>query len=137
MVCEYGSSTDQRGIQAPHVWGQLPALEVQVRSPARATRSFFRICQADSLRRLFSAVTLDLRKFPIAVAASRFQERLYLSWTSTDQIKIGKQFSRNLQRRGLQILAQMLAGRCPRNQQDVGRAMEKPGKRKLHGRYFA
>src|ERR1700758_1165842 len=31
----------------------------------------------------------------------------------------------------------MRPGRSPRNQQDVGRAMEKPGKRKLHGRYFA
>src|SRR5690349_17621782 len=30
----------------------------------------------------------------------------------------------------------MLAGRCPRNQQDVGRTMEKPGKRKLHRRYL-
>jgi transcriptional regulator with GAF, ATPase, and Fis domain len=29
----------------------------------------------------------------------------------------------DLQRRGLQILAEMFAGRCPRNQQDVGRAM--------------
>src|ERR1700746_3923322 len=67
----------------------------------------------------------------------QFQERFWLSWSSTNQIKIGKQFSRNLQGRGLQILAEMLAGRCPRNQQDAGRAMEEPGKRKLHGRYFA
>jgi len=50
--------------QAPRVWGQLPAVGVHIRSPARATRSLFRICQTVSLRRLFSAVPLDLRNFP-------------------------------------------------------------------------
>jgi predicted SnoaL-like aldol condensation-catalyzing enzyme len=50
--------------QAPRVWGQLPAVGVHIRSPARATRSLLRICQTVSLRRLFSAVPLDFRNFP-------------------------------------------------------------------------
>ena len=47
-------------------------------------------------------------------------------------LEAGKDFSGNLQRPGLKILAKMLDGGCARNQQDVGRALKKPGKRNLH-----
>ena len=35
--------------QAPDVWRELSAVDVQIRSPARATHSLFRICQTVSL----------------------------------------------------------------------------------------
>ena len=60
--------------------------------------------------------------------------RNLVSGTSADCVEIGKHFRGNLEYRSLKILAKMLEGRCSRNQQDVGRALEKPGKRHLHRR---
>src|SRR5258705_5018584 len=54
--------------------------------------------------------------------------------TSADCVEIGVHFRRNLQRRSLKILAKMPQGRRSRNQQNVGRALEKPSKRNLHRR---
>jgi hypothetical protein len=54
--------------------------------------------------------------------------------TSADRVEIGKHVSWNLERRSPKILAKMFQGRRSRNQQDVWRTLEKPGKRKLHGR---
>jgi hypothetical protein len=47
-------------------------------------------------------------------------------------VEVGKDLSGNLQRRSPKILAKMLDGGCARNQQDVGGALKKPGKRNLH-----
>ena len=45
------------------------------------------------------------------IVGLQFQERFWLFWNSTNEIKIGKRFSRNLQRNSLQILAEMVAGK--------------------------
>src|SRR3954447_9039202 len=53
--------------------------------------------------------------------------------SQADRIQIRYYFERKLQRCRLEILPQMLEGRCARNQQNVGRALQKPRKRNLDG----
>jgi hypothetical protein len=52
---------------------------------------------------------------------------------SADCIEIGNHFRRNLKTRRLKVLAKMREGRCSGDQQDIGRALQKPRKRNLHG----
>jgi len=49
------------------------------------------------------------------------------SGISADCVEIGNYFRSKLKPRSLEILAQMLDGRCSRDHQDVGRPLEKPG----------
>src|SRR5580658_4891813 len=59
---------------------------------------------------------------------------LKLLFWFTDRVKVGKYFRRNPQRRSLEILPKMLAGRCSWDQQNVGRALQKPRQSNLHRR---
>src|SRR3984957_14785084 len=51
-----------------------------------------------------------------------------------DRVEFGNHFRANLKQRRLKILAKMLDGRCSRDHQDIGRPLEKPRQRNLHGR---
>lgn len=57
-----------------------------------------------------------------------------MPWIAVDRVKTLKQFRGDLQHRSLEIFTKMLEGRCSRNQQGVGRALEEPGQRNLRGR---
>ena len=79
---------------------------------------------------LISSFTIAELINPVApVTKTRISNLLFMSVYC---VEVGKDFSWNLQRRGLKILAKMLDGGCARNQQDVGRTLKKPGKRNLH-----
>src|ERR1700693_2862646 len=57
---------------------------------------------------------------------------LSLLWNSTDQVKTGNHFGWKLYCCSSEILAKMLDRRCPRDQQDVERALQQPGECYLH-----
>src|ERR1700728_1767447 len=54
--------------------------------------------------------------------------------TSADGVQSENDFGGKPQRCSLEVLSKMLGGGCARNQQDVGRALQKPRQRNLHGR---
>ena len=67
--------------------------------------------------------------FPPPVPVFRYETllRSSMSGTSGDGVEIGEHFGGNLQPGSIKILAKMLEGRGSGDQQDVGRALEKPG----------
>ena len=77
------------------------------------------------------AERLDLKQISgdkaVQVLGSESSEKLGLR-----KMQVGNHPGGNLKHRRLEILAQMFEGRCAGNQQDIGRALEKPGKRNLH-----
>src|SRR5580704_6801926 len=79
-----------------------------------------------------SSFTVGVPIKPVA-PVTKIRKLKLLFWF-TDCVKVGKYFRRNLQRRSLEILPKMLAGRCSRNQQNVGRALQKPRQSNLHRR---
>jgi hypothetical protein len=54
--------------------------------------------------------------------------------TSADCAEIGDHFRRNLKHRRPKILPKMLDRRCSRDHHDIGRPLQKPSQRDLHGR---
>src|SRR5271168_1028515 len=53
---------------------------------------------------------------------------------SADRVQFRNHISGNLKHRSVKVLAKMVDGRCSWDHQDIGRPMQKPSERNLHGR---